>query len=149
MSQAEAVPGGPAVRASDAERDQAAEILGVAYAQGCLTRTELDERIDGAYAAKTRADLSDLTGDLPSAIPAQQEHHGPLVSVPSSAGPAHTEETGMCFDRCLLVCLLIACPPAGVAYWILAARTQPSSYARDTSGRARVPVRGGAGSAGR
>jgi hypothetical protein len=34
MSQAQAVSGEPAVRASDGERDQAAEILRMAYADG-------------------------------------------------------------------------------------------------------------------
>ena len=38
MSQAQATSGEPAVRASDAERDQAAEALRVAYAEGLLTR---------------------------------------------------------------------------------------------------------------
>jgi len=55
LSQAQAVSVGPAVRASDAERDQAAEILRVAYAEGRLTRAELDERSGAAYAARTRA----------------------------------------------------------------------------------------------
>ncbi len=114
MSQAQAVSGEPAVRASDAERDQAAEVLRVAYAEGRLTRAELDERADVAYAAKTRADLRDLTSDLPGAIPAQQAHRRPAPG----AG------TGKYLDRCLLLCLLIACPPAGIVYWILAARRQ-------------------------
>jgi Domain of unknown function (DUF1707) len=61
MSQAQATSGEPAVRASDAERDQATEILRVAYAEGRLTRAELDQRTGAAYAAKTRADLSGLT----------------------------------------------------------------------------------------
>lgn len=119
MSQAQAVSGGSAVRTSDAERDQAAEVLRVAYAEGRLTRAELDERLDVAYAAKTRADLCELTGDLPGAISAQQAHHKPVL--PDLPGAA----TGMYLDRCLLLCLLIAFPPAGIVYWILAARRQP------------------------
>jgi hypothetical protein len=34
-------------------------------------------------------------------------------------------------DRCLLLCLLIAFPPAGIIYWILAARRQPPSLPWD------------------
>jgi hypothetical protein len=30
--------------------------------------------------------------------------------------------TGMHLNVCLLLCLLFACPPAGIAYWILTAR---------------------------
>src|SRR2546423_3677388 len=55
----------PAVRASDAERDEVAAILSEALAQGRLTSAELAERIDAAYSAKTRAELAPLTADLP------------------------------------------------------------------------------------
>jgi DUF1707 SHOCT-like domain len=63
--------GAPSVRASDAERDQAAEVLRAAFAEGRVTRAELDERLAAAYAAKTHDDLRDLTGDLPGAVPAE------------------------------------------------------------------------------
>jgi hypothetical protein len=88
MSQAQAISAEPAVRASDAERDQAAEILRVAYAEGRLTRDELDERIGAAYAAKTRADLSGLTSDLPGAISAQQAHRRTAVPDLPATAPA-------------------------------------------------------------
>jgi hypothetical protein len=39
--------------------------------------------------------------------------------------PGPKPSTGMCLDWYLLLCLLIACPPAGIVYWILAARRQP------------------------
>jgi hypothetical protein len=53
------------VRASDAEREQAAELLRAGYGDGRLTLDELDERLAAGYAAKTRADLRSLTSDLP------------------------------------------------------------------------------------
>ncbi len=53
------------MRVSDAERDQVAEVLREAAAQGRITLDELDERLDAAYAAKTYADLGPLTADLP------------------------------------------------------------------------------------
>jgi hypothetical protein len=133
MSQAQATSGEPAVRASDAERDQAAEILRAGYAEGRLTRAELDQRTAAAYTAKTRADLRDLTGDLPGAIPAQHAHRGPVLPDLPTAAPVPGAGTGIYLDRCLLVCLLIAFPPAGILYWILAARRQPPSYPRDAS----------------
>jgi uncharacterized membrane protein len=55
MSQTQAISGVPPVRASDAERDQAVEILRTGYAEGRLSRAELDERLTAAYAAKTCA----------------------------------------------------------------------------------------------
>jgi hypothetical protein len=127
MSQVQATSGEPAVRASDAERDQAAEILRTAYAEGRLTRAELDERTGAAYAARTRADLrrltGDLPGDLPGAISARQAHRRPV----SPDLPVATPAPGADLDRCLLLCLLIAFPPAGLVYWILAGRRQPPS----------------------
>jgi hypothetical protein len=127
MSQAQATSGEPAVRASDAERDQTADVLRAGYAEGRLTRAELDERIDAAYAAKTRADLRDLTTDLPGAAPAEAaaDGHPPVVDSGTGAS-AH-------LNLCLLLCLLCAFPPAGIAYgiyWILTARgwRQPISH---------------------
>jgi Domain of unknown function (DUF1707)/Cell wall-active antibiotics response 4TMS YvqF len=52
-------------RASDSEREQTVARLREAAAEGRLTVDELDERIDAAYAATTRAELEPLTDDLP------------------------------------------------------------------------------------
>jgi uncharacterized protein DUF1707 len=111
------------VRASDAERDQTAEILRAGYAEGRLSRAELDERIAAAYAAKTRADLRDLTTDLPGAVPAEATVYGrpPAAELPV-VDPA--PRASMHPSLCLLFCF----PPAGIAYgiyWILTARRRP------------------------
>jgi hypothetical protein len=110
------------VRASDAEREQAAELLRVGYADGRLTRDELDERLAAGYAAKTRADLRGLTGDLPGAPTAGVTGGGPLPADLPVLG--QEPGAGMRPDWCLLLCLLFAFPPAGLAYWILTARRQ-------------------------
>lgn len=54
------------MRVSDTERDQVAEVLREAAAQGRITLDELDERLDAVYAAKTYADLEPVTADLPT-----------------------------------------------------------------------------------
>jgi uncharacterized protein DUF1707 len=54
------------VRASDADRDQAAAALREHLAAGRLTTEEFDERLDKAYAAKTLGELDDLMADLPA-----------------------------------------------------------------------------------
>jgi hypothetical protein len=59
-------PGAPAVRASDAERERMATLLREHTAAGRLTPEELAERLDGAYAARTVAELDALTHDLPA-----------------------------------------------------------------------------------
>jgi hypothetical protein len=58
-------PGGGRMRASDAERERAAEALRRHHADGRLTTDELEERIERAYAATTLADLDELFADLP------------------------------------------------------------------------------------
>jgi hypothetical protein len=54
------------MRVGDAEREAAAAELREHYASGRLTLDELNERIDKAFAAKTRGDLNVLMTDLPS-----------------------------------------------------------------------------------
>ncbi|OEV04800.1 hypothetical protein AN216_05545 [Streptomyces oceani] len=55
------------VRVSDADRDRVADILREALAAGRLDADEHSERIDAAYAAKTRGELEPLVRDLPEA----------------------------------------------------------------------------------
>jgi hypothetical protein len=52
-------------RASDSEREAVVARLRHAAGEGRLTVDELDERIDAAYSATTRAELEPLTADLP------------------------------------------------------------------------------------
>jgi Domain of unknown function (DUF1707) len=51
-----AAGGGPlSLRASDADRDRAAAILGAAYTEGRLSEDEYDDRLQGALSARTYA----------------------------------------------------------------------------------------------
>jgi DUF1707 SHOCT-like domain/Cell wall-active antibiotics response LiaF, C-terminal len=60
----------PAVRASDAEREQTVALLRDATAEGRLTLDEFSQRVEEAYAAKTHNALESLTVDLPTPVPA-------------------------------------------------------------------------------
>ncbi len=53
------------VRVGDAERDAVAAQLRDHYADGRLTLDELNERLDLAFAARTKADLNEVMRDLP------------------------------------------------------------------------------------
>lgn len=55
------------VRASDAERERAAQLLRDHCVQGRLTFDEFDDRVSEAYAATTVAELETLVADLPVA----------------------------------------------------------------------------------
>jgi hypothetical protein len=54
-----------ALRIGDRERASAADALGEHFAEGRLTREELDERLDRVWAARTADDLAPLFADLP------------------------------------------------------------------------------------
>jgi hypothetical protein len=53
------------LRASDADRDHVAQLLGEALAEGRLDADEHAERIEGVYAAKTLGQLRPFLADLP------------------------------------------------------------------------------------
>lgn len=103
------VDGGVGIRASDADRDHIVGLLNAAVAEGRLTAGEHAQRLDAAYAARTWPQLHQLTADLP-APPAAAA--GQMV-VPRTFGQP---------DLCLLCVLLIVCPPAGIAWWLLSRR---------------------------
>ncbi|TKK87008.1 DUF1707 domain-containing protein [Herbidospora galbida] len=54
-----------AMRIGDKERDEVTVFLHDAFAQGRLSREELDERLDVTLAAKTAGDLGVVLADLP------------------------------------------------------------------------------------
>ncbi len=56
------------VRVGDADREAVAAQLREHFADGRLTLEELNERLDQAFAAKTRADLNTVMRDLPQAV---------------------------------------------------------------------------------
>ncbi|SRR6266550_1453063 len=56
----------PTQRASDAEREEVADRLRAAAAEGRLDPDELDERVGQVYAARTHGELATLTDDLPA-----------------------------------------------------------------------------------
>ena len=59
------------MRVSDADRNKVAEILREAAGDGRIDLTELDERLDAAYAAKTYGELVPITHDLAPAVASQ------------------------------------------------------------------------------
>lgn len=58
-------PDPSALRISDEDRHQVAEVLRQAAGEGRIDLEELDERLEATYAAKTYGDLVPITADLP------------------------------------------------------------------------------------
>jgi Domain of unknown function (DUF1707) len=56
----------PALRASDADRERAADTLRQAAGEGRLTVEELEARLHDVYAARTQPELTHLVADLPA-----------------------------------------------------------------------------------
>lgn len=56
----------PAMRAASADRERAVDVLKAGFAEGRLTQDEYNERMNRAYAARTYAELTALTADLPA-----------------------------------------------------------------------------------
>jgi Domain of unknown function (DUF1707)/Domain of unknown function (DUF4190) len=53
------------LRASTADRERAIDVLKAGFVEGRLDKDEYDARVSAAYAARTYADLAEVTGDLP------------------------------------------------------------------------------------
>jgi hypothetical protein len=70
------------LRAAQADREQAITVLKAAYAQGRLTKDELEARAGQAFASRTYAELAALTADIPADLP---------TASPAAASPAATE----------------------------------------------------------
>jgi hypothetical protein len=75
------------LRVGDAERDEVTAALHEHFAQGRLTRDELDERLTATLSARTVGDLRKVTRDLPGATPDRLPAGRP--SGPWEMGAAH------------------------------------------------------------
>ena len=56
------------LRTSHADREQAIDVLKAAFVQGRLDKDEFDARVGQAFASRTYAELTAVTGDLPAGL---------------------------------------------------------------------------------
>ena len=115
MNDSSAQHASPAIRASDADREQTIALLQQNFADGRLTKTELEERTGAACTAQSQAELHDLIADL-------------------LATPAPPPRSGIVLDQRLLIILLCVHPPAALVYWLVCRRR------RSTTGLWPVPT---------
>ncbi|WP_168218613.1 DUF1707 SHOCT-like domain-containing protein [Nocardioides eburneiflavus] len=78
-------PANRTIRASDRDRAVIETVLGEAFAEGRLTRTEYDERTDAALASRMLGDLVPLVEDLPVA-------RAPRTDIPRAAAKAYAHQ---------------------------------------------------------
>jgi len=74
------------MRVGDSEREATVTELREHFASGRLTQEEFNERVDEAFAAKTRGDLKSVMRDLPSVRPP--------VPAPASSGSGSGHDSG-------------------------------------------------------
>jgi Domain of unknown function (DUF1707) len=83
----EAAAGHGHLRAAHADREHAIDMLKTAFADGRLTKDELDARAGQALTARTYAQLAALTADIPAGPPAARP---PRQAARPQDGPART-----------------------------------------------------------
>ena len=104
------------MRAAQADREQAITVLKAAYAQGRLTKDELEVRAGRAFASRTYTELAALTADIPADSPAVgptaagsdaagSDAAGSDAAGPAPSTPARTMAKAACRSG---VCLLAA-----------------------------------------
>lgn len=106
------------MRASDRDRDEAAELLRDAYSVGRLSREGFGERLAAVYSAGTWGELQDLTADLPAR---------PAASLPSDTVAREKldrDSPRKCAQAVLMCVLVLAAGVIGrvfpAALWVVA-----------------------------
>jgi len=130
------------LRAAQADREQAITVLKAAYAQGRLTKDELELRAGQAFASKTYAELAALTADIPAVSPAGSPAVSPAGRPPST--PALAEGSFLVGNFLLIVaaCFALIAASGFFGYGILDAWQERRS-------RGQLPPKPGQGSDGR
>jgi hypothetical protein len=106
------------IRVSDADREQVTARLREHFAEGRLTREELDERITAALNAKTFGDLRPVMADLPEPAPVLAGG-GPLPRG-IRPGPVYVRRGPRLLPLALLVLLVAALAPGFLLFVLVA-----------------------------
>src|SRR5260370_2026081 len=97
------LPGGYGnMRGSTAARERAIDVLKAAFVEGRLTQDECEQRAGQAFSARTYAELSTLTADLPG---------GPLAALVPQLPGYHLPPPSRPMNRLALASLVLALMP--------------------------------------
>ena len=103
------------LRASDAERERVADVLRVQAGDGRLTPDELEQRLERAYTASTRADLRALVADLPAAAPEARPRGA--AGRASTGGPSSGAGEWATFLLVAVILLTVWAASGAGAFW--------------------------------
>lgn len=93
------------LRASHADREQVIGLLKAAFVHGRLTKEEFDGRVDRAFAARTYAELTGLTDDLP-VLPAAPGRW-PVQACPRPLADAEVQQGGRAIAHTVVITVLL------------------------------------------
>jgi hypothetical protein len=105
------------IRASDADREQAAEALRDHFAAGRLSDDELSERLDGVYRASTMEELDRLRGDLPELPASPQRRRAELQTRRTELRRHLMQQAGGAFTPFAICTLIWAASGANDTFW--------------------------------
>jgi hypothetical protein len=105
------------MRASDAEREQAAHALREHYAAGRLSSEEFDERLEAVYRASTVAELAQARHDLPELAPSPAVHRAELQRRQAELRGQLLQRAGGAFSPFVICTVIWAASGASGAFW--------------------------------
>jgi len=105
------------MRASDAEREQAADALREHYAAGRLTAEEFGERLDAVYAASTAGELEQLRHDLPDLPPSPPARRAELQRRQAELRGQLLQRAGGSFTPFVICTVIWAASGASGSFW--------------------------------
>ncbi len=106
-----------AIRASDAEREQAAAALREHFAAGRLDEDELAQRLEAVYAARTRDELLAVHDDLPELPLSPSERRAELAERQAHLRRRLLQQAGGSFAPFLMCVVIWAATGAQGAFW--------------------------------
>jgi hypothetical protein len=107
------------LRASHADRERVIGTLKAAFAQGMLDRDEFGQRVSQTFAARTYADLSAVTADLPAGLAGDRLPRQPAraqVRPPMS----NAAKASICVVIAVAVPVILSIPTGGAALFAVA-----------------------------
>jgi uncharacterized protein YecT (DUF1311 family) len=110
------------MRASDADRDAAAEEIREHFAAGRLTQDELDARLSAAYGAQTTEELDHVRADLPALPPSSVRQRAELAARRSELQRELLQQTGgslAVFVLCAVIWLVSGASGQFWPIWVL------------------------------
>lgn len=107
----------PGMRASDAERELAAQALREHYAAGRLDEQELGERLDAVYRARTVQELEHLRRDLPQLPTPPAAQRAELKRRQADLRPQLLQRAGGSLSPFVICTLVWAATGASAPFW--------------------------------